>query len=94
MSCIDLGFHIAVALVELADGVADAFELLKVHQCAAHSPAVEEHELCVTANNENTYLGDFAELMNDLSIAVDDLFLKIQPKLATVLCYILQPSLI
>lgn len=89
MSCINLGFHIAITLIELADGVADAFELLKVHQRAAHSPAAEEHGVSVTVNNKNTYLGDFAELMNDLPIAVDDLFLEIQPQLATVLRYVL-----
>lgn len=37
----------------------------------------EARLVCVTANNDNTYLGDLAELMDDLSIAVDDLFLKV-----------------
>lgn len=36
----DLCSHIIIAFVELADGVADAFELLKVYQCAAHSPVI------------------------------------------------------
>ena len=54
-------------------------------RCDVVAADADQYNLLIIASEECSYLGNFAKLVDDVSVAVDDLLLEVKPQLATSL---------